>query len=380
MKKILMLTSILILTLFISACNKINQSKDNINNTESPTAVPTAVPTTVPTVTLPADPGTQGNTTEDTLTVKDYYPFVSDAEYIYDGEGNEFAFYNRYTDFVDTANNRIQTRTNNGGTETVRVLEIKDGKLSVIKMVNECYYRDNIMDDTAAASDKAEVLLMEPLVKGTEWTLPDGTRRYISATDVSIETPSGTYQTIEVTTEGSDSTTKDYYAPNTGLVKSIFNSGDTEVTSTLKEIKTNTPYTQTIEIYYPDSDEKIHAEPLTLSFHTGDITRQVIQEALTKQALKENYVPLVSANTKINSLYLGDDKIAYVDFSQELVKEMHLGSGFEQAVLQCITNTLGNYYGTDEVYITVDGKPYESGHILMEKGETFKVNMDNIIR
>jgi hypothetical protein len=59
---------------------------------------------------------------------------------------------------------------------------------------------------------------------------------------------------------------------------------------------------------------------------------------------------------------------------------MNAGAGYELLILQSITNTLGNYYGAQKVYITMEGKPYESGHILMKKGETFKVNMDKVIR
>ena len=82
----------------------------------------------------------------------------------------------------------------------------------------------------------------------------------------------------------------------------------------------------------------------------------------------------------INSLYLGDDQIVYVDFSDEFVTEMNAGSGYEQLILQGITNTLGNYYGVNKVYITLEGKPYESGHVLMKKGETFEVDMDQVVR
>jgi hypothetical protein len=370
MKKLLVLTGIITLLVLIGGCGKDKQGGEDITNTPTPTVRPTA--------TLPAQQDTQDNTAEEALTVKDYYPLIADAEYVYDGEGNEFAPYNRYTDFLDTAGNRLQTRTANGGTETVRVLEIKDGRLSVIKTVNECYYRDNFLEE-AAADDQAEVLLMEPLVQGTEWTLPNGSKRYISSTGVEVDTPSGTYQAIEVTTQYSDSTTKDYYSPQVGLVKSVFNSGDMQVFSVLREIKTDTPFTQTINIYYPDSDWKLHAEALTLSFRTGDITRLVFEDALKKKASEESYLPLASTNTKINSLYLGEDEIVHADFSPELVTEMNAGAGYELTILQCITNTLGNYYGTDQVSITVDGKPYESGHILMKEGETFRVDMENVI-
>jgi hypothetical protein len=373
MKKNFLFISVILVSVLLIGCGMKDNNNENTNDNASPSPIPS--------VTLPA-----GNNTENTatnapvaLTLKDYYPMLADTEYVYQGKGNEFAAYTRYTDFLDEENNRIQTRTNNGGTETVRVIEIKDGKLSVIRTVNECYYRDNLLEEDAS-EEEPEILLMEPLVKGTQWTLPDGRKRFISNTEVAVDTPTGSYKAIEVTTEETDSTTKDYYAPQAGLVKSIFGSGDSEISSTLSKMNSNTPFTQTIDIYYPDSDEKIYTEPMTLTFHTGDATRLVLQEALQSEVKKDSYLPLASINTKINSMYLGKDNIVYVDFSKELVSDMNAGAGYELLILQSITNTLGNYYGAQKVYITMEGKPYESGHILMKKGETFKVNMDKVVR
>lgn len=375
MKRRLLSISIVVLLMIFSGCNKNKAGNENLNTTTTPT--PPITTLTPEEVTDEDTSGTDADQENNTLKLQNYYPIQADTEYVYEGKGNEYASYNVFTDFVDSVNNKVQTRMNNGGSETVKVIEIKDGKVSVIFIKSECYYRDNFMSETAIKDP--EILLMEPLKKGTKWTLPDGNKRYISAMDVEVETPSGKYKAIEVTTEYEDSTTKDYYAPQVGHVKSEFSSGDMEVSSTLSEIKTNTPFTQRIAVYYPDTDEKIHAETLTLSFRTGDITRKVLQVALRQKAIKESYLQLVSPKTSINSLYLGDDNIVYLDFSADFVNDMNLGAGFESAVLQCITNTLGNYYGVDKVYITIDSKPYASGHILMKKGETFKVNMDSVV-
>ncbi len=403
-KKIMLSISIILLIALQTGCGNKNNNEDNTD---------IVTPTTKPIVTLPAEvtPGENTtvdeteDTTEETLSLLEYYPMKADTEYVYEGEGNEYASFVRYTDFLDEENGKIQTRTNNGGTETVRVIEIKDGKLSVISIINECYYRDNIMDDTKtvananttantktttnantttitddSAKEETEILLMEPLVKGTQWTLSDGRKRYISETEVKVETPSGSYKALEVTTESTDSNTKDYYAYGVGLVKTIFEAEDMEVSSSLSEINSDTPFTQVIDVFYPDADEKIYVEPVTLTFHTGDITRLILQETLKKEATKETYLPLASTNTKINSLYLGEDNIVYVDFSAEFVQEMNAGAGYELLILQSVTNTLGNYYGVQKVYITLEGKPYESGHVIMKKGETFEVNMDAVVR
>lgn len=376
MNKIRIFIIVALLFSLFGGCSKDKQSTGNISATPSPE----------PIVTLPPEPvkdgdtaGTDAEQNTNTLKLEDYFPIRADTEYVYEGKGNEYASFMRTTDFVDEENNKVQTRTNNGGTETVDVIEIKNGKVTVIYTKHECYYRDNFMNNTAESEDR-EILLMEPLVKGTKWTLSDGRKRYISEVEVCVDTPSGNYKALEVTTESEDpgSITKDYYAPQVGLVKSVYGKGDSEISSTLSKINTDTPYTQIIDIYYPDSDEKIHVEPLTLSFRTGDATRLVLQEALGKEAVKETYLPLVSKNTKINSMYLGEDDIVYADFSADLVNDMNAGAGFETLILQSLTNTLGNYYGAKKVYITIGGKPYESGHILMKKGETFQVNMDAV--
>ncbi len=367
MKKKILLLSIVLLPLFLGACSKAKQNDTN---------------EITPTIIAESNIDTTQNDTEtdvkEALTIDEYYPMLADTEYVYEGQGNEYAAFRQSTDFLDAANHRIQTRTNNGGTETVRVIQIKAGKLEVIKIINECYYRDNYLSGTAS-EDSPEVLLMEPLVQGTEWTLSDGRKRYISGVDVSVTTPSGEYKAIEVTTENEDGQSKDYYAPETGLVKSVFKAGDMEVTSSLKTINANQAYTKMIDIYYPDADEKIYPEQTTLTFHTGDEAKDVLQAAISKKASKDTYLPLASINTKVNSLYLAEDGTVMVDFSKEFVTDMNAGAGYELLILQGITNTLGNYYQAQDVIITVDNKPYESGHIIMEEGEAFHVNMDDVV-
>ena len=342
--------------------------------------------TPTPAVTTPAEvivkDGSEQETVKtggpvDTLICQDFYPLKADTEYVYEGSGNEYASFVTYVDYLDPSGGRLQTRTNNGGTETVRVLEFKDGKLYVTQTVPECYYRDNFMD--TVVDGESEILLVEPLIPGTGWTLSDGRKRTITASDVWIETPIGKFQALEVTTEGEDNVIKDYYAKHTGLVKSVFTSEDFEVSSTLSRINKAVPLTRDIVLFYPDSDGNIYTEVTTLSFHTNDNTGEVLSGILKAEAPKPTYLPLLSKNTKINSLYLGEDRIVYLDLSSEFIEESNTGAGFEQLLLQSMANTLGMYYSAEEISLTIDGKPYESGHILMKKGETIKVNLDQVI-
>lgn len=194
-----------------------------------------------------------------------------------------------------------------------------------------------------------------------------------------LTTPLGTYKTLEVTTEGKEGKTLDYYAPNVGLVKSVFTSNQLEVSSTLSKLETNVPFVQTVKFYYPNANvDKLYFVNKQLSFKTNDITK-IIFETAFKDLPKGGLAKVLGPNVKINSLYLNEDNRVYIDFTKELLSEMNAGSGYENLILQSITNTLGTYYSVDKVYITIEDNPCVSGHIAMKKGEFFTVNLTNSV-
>lgn len=308
-------------------------------------------------------------------TVQDYYPFADDKVYTYEGEGNEYASYIVYTEYIE--GNKAQYRTSNGGTEVVKVLEYQDGQLVINFAEEETYYRENMIN--RGPDEAQDILLKEPLEKGTQWTLSDGRKRYISDVEVNVTTPLGDYKALEVTTEGENDAIKDYYAIGIGLIKSVFTTNEAdgyEVTSTLSKIDENKPLTQQVRFFFPDiAADKNYYITKELSFHTNDITKKVFEDSY-KEYSQENFNEVIGKNVKIKSLYLNKDNKVYVDFSKEFISEMNAGSGYEAMILQSITNTLGEYYGKSEVYITVEGEPYSGGHIAMEKGEAFEVNLE----
>lgn len=301
-------------------------------------------------------------------TIGDYYPFEKSIKYMYAGNGNEYATYFVYVDYL--RGNRQQIRVNNGGTETVKVLENKDGELRLILSKGEIYYRE---DFTAQINNRPEILLKEPLTIGNSWTLKDGSKRSITNVKVTIKTPLASYECIEVTTVSKESTDKAYYAANIGLVKTLFTSNG-EITSSLSKMEKKVPFVQTVKFYYPNGNDSMnYVTNKDLSFDTNDITKKIFEKYF-KEAPNKNVGRLISPNTTIKSLYLNKDNIVYVDFSKEFTQKMNTGSSYENQILQCITNTLGDYYMVKKVYITVEGKPYSSGHILMKKGEPFIVD------
>ncbi|MFC4798394.1 GerMN domain-containing protein [Neobacillus sp. GCM10023253] len=312
--------------------------------------------------------------TTNSETINDYYPMKKNTRYIYEGTGNEFASYDVYNDYI--SEEKAQQRIDNGGTVLVNVLELKDGKLTKVFSRGETYYRENLFK---ANNDEKEVILMTPLTKGTTWSIKDGRVRTITNTAVDITTPTGNYKAIEVTTKNTKDRTIDYYAKNVGLVKSIFVSGGTEISSTLTKIEDNVPLVQNINFFYPNIDDgKLYIKSKQIKFYTNDITRKVLAQAY-KEPINNQLGVVFSKNTEINSLYLNQDGIVYIDLNQAFRDEMSAGAAYEEMLLQSVVNTLGQYYQTAKVYLTIDNKPYESGHISMKKGEYFKVQTQNTI-
>lgn len=314
-------------------------------------------------------PGEPDNQKEE-LSIVDYYPITENTKYSYEGKGNEFAAYTVFVDYA--ANNRIQTRTNNGGTESVNVLEIKDGQLTLLYSRGETYFRQNFLNNKY---DGGKILLKEPLKEGSSWNYDESTTATITGVSKEVVTASGNYEAIEVTLEGEQGKTVDYYAKNVGLVKTIASGDGYEVSSALSSIENDTPLIQTIALYYPDTDGYLNTIDVQIEFGTNDEPKDVIERIVKDLSVYE----ILSPHTKINELYYNEEENSvHIDLTENFIRSMNAGASFEALILQSLTNTLGQYYGVNEVYITIDGGPYESGHIIIEEGEPSLVNLENV--
>lgn len=306
--------------------------------------------------------------------VSDYFPMKENVKYVYEGEGNEFAGFVVYIDY--RSDDKIQQRVDNGGTVLARVYEIDEGKLIRVFSKGEVYFRENML---MQRDDSEEIMLMEPLEKGTSWTLDDGRQRTITGTSTEIKTPMGTYMTIEVITEGKDGTTVDYYAKDIGLVKTIFRSGGLEVSSTLSELQEDADRIERIRFFYPDIEtSKIYYLEKDVVYRTNDDTAKILEKAY-KEIADETTGVVLSVNSAIKSLMLDEaENMVRLDLNEAFLKDMNAGAEYESMILQSIANTFGNYYNAEGVILTVEGKPYQSGHIEMKEGEPFPVELDGI--
>ena len=304
------------------------------------------------------------------VSIEEYYPIMENTKYSYEGEGNEFATYTVLVDYI--SDNRIQIRTDNGGTESITVLEIKDEQLSILYSRGETYFRQNFLN---GEYEDGKVLLKTPLKEGNSWAYDENTRAIITSLSKEVVTRLGNYEALEVTLEGEQEKTINYYAKDMGLVKTISLGDGYEVSSTLSSVENNMPLIQTITLFYPNADGSLDTIDVQIEFNTNDEPIDVIEKMVKELSLHE----VLSPNTTINELYFDEEENSvHVDLSEDFIREMNAGASFEALILQSLTNTLGNYYGVGEVYITIDGGPYESGHIIIREGEPSLVNFDNV--
>lgn len=310
------------------------------------------------------------------LTIADYFPVRENTMKEYEGIGNEFAEKKTFVEFYEDG--KVQIKEENPGTTFVRVLEYKDGELREIYAEGEFYHIENMLN---ANTNRNNILLKEPIEIGNSWTNDDGSIKEITSLNERVETSSGTYEALEVTTRyQSGDILKEYYAKDIGLVASIYEQGGNVVKTLLKEIK-NTPKELTVEAYYPTKN-KIGTGYVDqiIMFETNDDVREIL-ESILKNPPNDKLIPSISKDVKINEIHLNRESwILEIDFSKEFTENFNVGSAQEAEMLKSLVNTLGKFYDVDKVFISIEGKPYESGHFAIRDGEFFKVDTSDSVK
>lgn len=374
----LITVGMVLLVSLMTACRKPATQTPDTSSPNSSAASDSAKDTTSET-----DSGAHSSSDEEVnesaYEMKDFFPDTDDKLYEYTGEGVEYAGFNEYTDY--STDTRKQYRRPNEGTTVAEVVELQKDQIVILFHEGEIYYRENLLEK----SDKIkEILLQAPFEVGHSWKIPDGRTKTITGLDVAVSTPYGEFDTLEVTTEFENglATETNYYAPGIGLVKSLYvdkgddDQGEFQVLTELKSVQ-ETPYEHTIRFFYPDfeNDRMVYADK-DVPMKTNEETKKALEKAYKE--VPDDLAPVLSKNAKIKSLYLNEDGHVYVDFTKELIDDMNAGSGLEVQIIDSLVNTIGHYYGVQEIYLTVEGKPYESGHISKAKGEFWKVNTESI--
>lgn len=363
--------AILLVSLGLVACSTPNTDSTDTANVDS----------SVSTSEVSSDTSASSTGEEESAyKIEDFFPNTDNLLYEYEGSGMEYAGFKEYTDY--SSNTRKQYRRPNDGTTVAEVIELQDDQIAVLFHEGEVYYRENMLKKSDTVQ---EILLQAPFEIGHSWDLPEGRTKTITGLDVPVVTPYGEFTALEVTTEFDNNLATEtmYYAPDIGLVKSVYQDKETEeseameIVTELKEIKEQ-PYVHQIRFFYPDfENERIVATNKEVSMNTNDETKKVLAKAY--KDVPGDLVSVLSPSTVLNSFYLNKDGRVYADFTRQLIDEMNAGAFLETQILQSLVNTLGTYFGVEEVSLTVEGRPYQSGHVALERGEFFKVRLDDVV-
>ncbi len=302
------------------------------------------------------------------IQILEYFPFKENTLYKYVGEG--IVDLNQESFAIYTRDNQMQRFTKSENFKVTDVFGVHDGTL-FLDLGNTFYYMDSLLD---YGKTMGTIVLQGPLEVGTKWQFDANESAEITSMNVAVETPYGKFDTMEVTSVDKDGNKRqDYYAKGVGLVKSNYLQGGSEATMSLSEIVENTSFPIDVNFYLVNSttgQDEVEKRSLELKSNI-DLVKYL--ETEMKKSKTADYEALIPEGASINEIVIDWQKsLAEVDLSKNYVEQLGVGAGIENSVLQAIVNTVGNFYGTDNVQITLDGKKYESGHITKEIGDYFK--------
>ncbi|QTJ36376.1 GerMN domain-containing protein [Dolosigranulum pigrum] len=321
------------------------------------------------------EPGDESETVNE---LEQWLPKTPNVERIYTGEGSEFAEFTTYPQFIHE--DTVQIKHQNPGITTYSIYEYREDSIVEIFAHHGSLMRDDFAN-TAQTSDTEgeEIVLKTPIEVGTQWEDREGQTVEITATDLELAAPNGTVPGIEVTTttidqDGHEGKIHRYYGKDIGLVKEVTElSSDAEmtVTSTLTEYKPDTVEKIPFTLYaldYETLDQAIEIET-ELELKTNDPIRLALTDKL-KEELDSEVTNLLPNDATINFMYLDDNNVGHVDFSEELATNMQAGASGESEILQRIVDTIANLYHAEAVNLSLDGGAYDKGgHVHIDKDQ-----------
>ncbi|MDR2898999.1 MAG: GerMN domain-containing protein [Clostridiales bacterium] len=318
----------------------------------------------------------------------DYFPFDSNLKYTYK-RSDEFKTSVTYP--VYQTENRLQRMTTAGTLTTTDVIEKTEDAVIVAFAHSESSGFEYFADRTDPYS---MVLLKDPIQLGNSWETQSGPsltgiangKSEITGVNVALETPAGTFNAIEISTEMDNGfTIVDYYVKDIGLVredsfaKGISSGGitseDREVALELESIEENSSTSAVVNVYYPQGGDSVSldSESRTVDFRTNDNMIKILEEVLKKPSENAQY-GLIPESASILNLNITREEIVQETTDKTVTSEIatvniDLTKGYltEQEsrqtkeallVFDGLRQTLMNFYVGDTINLTVEGQPY----------------------
>ena len=297
-----------------------------------------------------------------------------------------FTIFNAYS-----TENRLQRRVSVGdGTQIwAELIEIQNGDVILIDHLSPFYGNVDVTNRPPIFHD---AILIGPIEIGTSWvrnpTDPPHIhdQREITGVDISITTPAGTFNTIEVTTFPPHNPdyfiqprTKDFFARDLGVVKSVVYSGitldqmasgveqETIITLRLIDIQ-RTGLLESALVFYFENDEWLFSE-IEVLYSTNNDLNQVFEEIL-RLTLEKAFGH--TSQAAINFAILNHDTHGLnLDLNAAFLAEMAQAANeaHELNTINAIVMAFGVVFDAAAVRITVDGQPYSGPYITLGAAE-----------
>ncbi|MFO1444916.1 hypothetical protein KDN24_17260 [Bacillus sp. Bva_UNVM-123] len=155
----------------------------------------------------------------ESIRINDYFPIANRIN-SYKGEGNEFATYEEA--FFEYKDSYLSSIVENGGTRTFKVYQVTNEGIYLVYEQHEYYEEAPLPIDAIKSQFKPVALLTAPLKVGNKfnnWEITD--------VHAELNLPIGKLKNVIITEkrdEKSQTWTKNYWAPEYGLVKTEFTS------------------------------------------------------------------------------------------------------------------------------------------------------------
>lgn len=150
------------------------------------------------------------------LRVQDYFPKKSMKKYFTGGFEN-----GGFKQTIDKLEgDKVQVKQLDTGTGVAFVYQLTEKDIRIIfrTEVGDGNFKDDYIGTTEANSN--DIILKAPLVVGTKWDNNSDGKYEITGVNVKVQTPAGTFYTVEVTYTNGEFVSIHNYAKDLGLVKS----------------------------------------------------------------------------------------------------------------------------------------------------------------
>ena len=212
-------------------------------------------------------------------------------------------------------------------------------------------------------------------------------------TDISDKNTDISDKTVKDENDQTNTTTEEVVIENVPTEDTLSNDTPTAISTNNNEsnlasnnIPIYTPPVQEPEQPYTEDTNNAKKKTVRIFSHNSlndsityfDKEIEVIDGALTKalvEALKDPSIAAIPGDAYVRSASIDkNNDMITINFGDKFIDTTKVGSTSEYYVLTATINTFCYNFGVSKALITLNGNPYESGHVSMVPGQTFSAN------